>query len=481
MTIAKPAGMVVLAILMLAQTSLARAAAQEGATPRAPSPRAQISGSLLGGVPTGQVSPEPLALSLKDAVDRALRSNLGLRLQQESVRLAEGTRAVTQSDLRPNVSVRLAETFQQVNLAAFGFTGFPDVNIPTLVGPFSVFDARVSVTQAIVDLSKQFDVRADSATVRAETATLKSTRGAAALVAAGLYLQAVAAQSRIDAARTQVETADALYRLATDLKDAGIVAGIDVIRAQVQQQGQRQRLISAQNAFEKLKLQLARAIGLPIGQTVVLTDKLPYAPLSAPTLGAALAQAYASRSDYQALQARVDAAQAERDSARSERLPSLRANADYGAIGPAPASVQPTFAVSATVRVPVFEGGRQRAHLVESDARLRERQSELADFLARIDYEVRAALLDLQAADQQMQVTQAAMGLVNQELEQARDRFSAGVASNVEVIQAQDAVASAAEQYISSLYAHNLAKIALAAARGDAEELAAAFVGGSRP
>ena len=478
MTIAKTSGTLMFVVLALLGPTERRATAQQGGAGQESARPSIFSGSLLGGVPTGQLTPEPLALSLKDAVDRALRSNLGLLLQRESVRRAEGTRAITLSELLPNVSARLGETLQQVNLAAFGFTGFPDIKIPSIVGPFNVFDARVSVTQAIVDLSKQDDLRADSAAVRAEAATLKSTRGMVAIVATGLYLQTVAAESRIDAARTQAETADALYRLAADLKDAGIVAGIDVIRAQVQQQAQRQRLIAAQNDFEKLKLQLGRAIGLPIGQAVVLTDKVAYAPLTPPTLDAALAQAYASRSDYQALRARVDAAEAELNSARRQVLPSLRGTADYGTIGPSVGTAQPSFAISANVMVPVFEGGRQRAHVVESDARLRERQSELADHRARIDYEVRSALLDLQAAEQQVQVAQSTVTLANQELQQARDRFSAGVASNVEVIQAQDAVASATEQYISSLYAHNLAKIVLAAARGVAEEFAA-FIGGS--
>jgi outer membrane protein TolC len=484
-TIANRTVLIVLTVLVLALPGVAGAAAQGSTASQAPPPRAQVlSGSLLGGVPTGQVTPEPLALSLKDAVDRALQSNLAVRLQQESVHLSEGTRAVTRSDLLPNISARLAATRQQINLAAFGFTripGIPGANLPTIVGPFNVFDVRLSVTQSLLDFSRQDDLRADSATVRAEIATLKSTRGMAAAVAAGLYLLSVAAESRIDAARTQAETADALYRLATDLKEAGIVAGIDVIRAQVQQQRQRQRLIAAQNDFEKLKLELARAIGLPIGQGIVLTDKVPYAPLSPPALDTALARAYTSRADYQAVRARADAAEADRDSAQSELLPSLHANADYGTIGQSLGTTQPTFAVSANMRVPVFEGKRQQAHLVEADARLRERQSELADHRARVDYEVRAALLDLRSADEQVQVTQAAVTLANQELEQARDRFSAGVASNIEVIQAQDAVASASEQYISILYAHNLAKIALATALGVVDESAAAFIGGSIP
>jgi outer membrane protein TolC len=478
-TIAKTTGTFVFAVLALLGASNASATAQEDRARQAPSRPSIFSGSLLGGVPTGQVTTEPLALSIKDAVDRALRSNLGVVLQQEAARLAEGTRAVTLSDLLPKVSARLAETRQQVNLAAFGFTGFPGVTIPSIVGPFNVFDARVSLTQALVDLSKRYDLRADNAKVRAEAAALKSTRGMAAIVVAGLYLQAVATESRIDAARTQAETADALYRLATDLKEAGIVAGIDVIRAQVQQGARRQRLIAAQNDFEKLKLQLARAIGLPLGQAIILTDKVSYAPLTPPTLDAALGEAYESRSDYQALRARVDAAEAERDSARSELTPSLSANADYGTMGPSAGRAQPTFTISANVRVPVFEGGRQRAHREEADARLRERQAELADYRARVDYEVRTALLDLQAAAQQVQVTQSGVALANDELQQARDRFSAGVASNVEVIQAQEAVASATDQYIASLYAHNLAKIALAAGLGVAEESAAAFIRGS--
>jgi outer membrane protein TolC len=481
-TIVKSTAAIMLGGVMLSGPGLRSAGAQDRSSPAAPLPRASVlSGSLGGGVPSGQVSPRPLDVSLRDAVDRALRSNLGVILQRESVRLAEGTRGVALSDLLPNVAARVAETRQQVNLAAFGFNGFAGVKGPTIVGPFSVFDARLSVTQSIIDLSKQYDLRAESASVRAETATLTSTRGMVAIVAAGLYVQAVAAQTRIEAVRTQMETADALYTLATDLKEAGIVAGIDVIRAQVQQQGQRQRLIAARNDFEKLKLQLARAIGLPIGQTIALTDRVPYVPLAAPDLETALARAYASRSDMQAMRARVEAAEAERRSARSELMPSLHAAADYGTIGPSTGSAQPTFAVSAQVRVPVFEGGRQRAHLVETDARLKERQAELADYQARINYEVRAALLDLQATDEQVQVARSAAALADQELQQARARFAAGVVSNIEVAQSQDAVASASEQQISSLYAHNLAKIALAAALGVAEESAATFIGGSIP
>jgi outer membrane protein TolC len=260
-----------------------------------------------------------------------------------------------------------------------------------------------------------------------------------------------------------------------DLKDAGVGAGIDVVRAQVQLQRRRQELIVVENEFEKLKLRLARAIGLPVGQAVTLADKVPYAPAPALALDDALARAYASRSDYQAAAARVEAAEAAFRAAGSERLPTLDLIGNYGTIGSSVGTAHPTFMVGANMSVPVFEGGRLGARKVETDARLQARQSELADYRARVDYDVRAALLDLRAADERVQVAQSTVALTGQELEQARDRFAAGVAGNVEVVQAQEAVAVASAQYIASLYAHNLAKIATAAALGLEEASVIAF------
>jgi outer membrane protein TolC len=438
----------------------------------------QPSSPFLGGVPTGDPSPAVLALSLADAIRRGLAHNLGMALAEQGVRTARGQRRDALSDLLPQLSGSVGESRQVTNLAAFGFTGFPGV--PSVVGPFSVFDARVALSQALVDLNALHEMKAAGATVRAREHLLANARDVVVLIVADLYLESVAAGSRIAAVEAQLETADALLQLATDLKDAGVVAQIDVLRAQVAQLNQRQRLIAAENQLEKDKLRLARVIGLPVGQRYALTDEIPYAPVQEMTLEDALGRAYDSREDYRAAEARVEAAEASLRAVTGNALPSLRLDADYGDIGSTVADSHSTYRVAVNLHVPIFEGGRLQARRLEADGLLEERRAELADFRARIDYEVRSAFLDVKAAADQLQVADTAVQLAEEELVHAQDRFAAGVSSNVEVVQAQESVARATDSRISSLLAHNVAKAALALALGLAEEQATTLLGGTR-
>ncbi|HET7617499.1 MAG TPA: TolC family protein [Vicinamibacterales bacterium] len=453
--------------------ALAMAPAPAGAQVLGTAPQLPPDSPFLGSRPSGTPTTQPLPLSLKDAVDRALDHNLGLLIQEEAVQHARGARWRALAALLPDVSASVGESRQVLNLAAFGF----ETDEP-IVGPFNVFDARVAVSQPVIDVSALNDAKAASLNERAARYGINTARDLVTLVAVNLYLETIAAQSRIEMTRAQQETADALLTQARDLERSGLVAGIDVLRAQVQQQTQRQRMIVAENQFEKSKLQLARAIGLPPGQPVTLTDRIPFAPTPEPTLDQALARAYASRSDYLAAQSRLEAAQATARSAAAAHLPSLHVDANYGALGQTTHEAHSTYTVSANVRIPLFDAGRMTARRIDAAAEVRQRTAELADFKARIEFEVRSALLDLRAAEQQLQVAQTNVQLANDELQQARDRFAAGVASNLEVTQAQESVASASESHISALYAHNLAKASLARALGIAEEAIAAYLGG---
>ena len=428
-----------------------------------------------GSAPRGTATAEPIPLSVKDAVERALRFNLGLLLQEEAVMDAHGARWRALASLLPEVSAGASSVRQIINLDAYGFPGEPSI-----IGPFNVFDARVYVSQPMLDLRAERVSSAASSSERAETLGVRTARDLVTLVAVNLYLESVAGASRIEAARAQQDTAEALFKQAADMKQAGVVAGIDVLRAQVQVQNQRQRTIRAENDFEKSKLQLARAIGLPAGQAFTLTDRIPYAPIADVTLESALKTAFESRADYLAARERLTAAEANRRAASSDHAPTVHLDADYGAIGQTPADAHATFRVAATVRVPIFDAGRETAHRLETDAQLKRRQAELEDVRGRIDYDVRAALLDLRAAGQQLEAAQANVTLAGQELEQARDRFGAGVTGNIEVSQAQEAVAAASESFIGALYAHNLAKASLARAVGTAEQSVMAFLGGSK-
>jgi outer membrane protein TolC len=405
----------------------------------------------------------PLSLTLEEAIARGVRENINARLRDSDVTTAQGARWVALRDLLPTASARLSETRQVINLAAFGFS-VPGV--PSIVGPFNLHDSRLYVSQPLVDMHALYASRSGSATLQAAELEQRDTRALVGLAVRDLYLQSVAAESRLKAARAQSDTARALFNQAGDLKAAGVVAGIDVLRAQVQVRTQEQRAIIAENEFEKLKLQLARAIGLPLGQPLTLADAMPYAPLQTLALDESLAKAFNARDDYRAAEARLRAAAAAKTAALNDNLPSLHLTADYGEIGRSSADTHSTYSVMTQLRIPLFDAANVRGHLLEADGLLQRRRAELADFHARVEYEVRAAYLDLRAADQQLQAADDAVTLANQELDQTRDRFGAGVAGNIEVVQAQESVATATENYISSLYAHNLAKASLAHAIG---------------
>jgi outer membrane protein TolC len=431
------------------------------------------SNPFLGSVSKGTVTAEPLPLSAADAVKRALDTNLGLLIQEETETSAHGARWRALADLLPNVSGGLRESRQVINLEAYGFPA-PD----PIVGPFNVFDARVYVSQPVIDLAALNEKRAADAREKAAKYGVRSARDLVVLVAVNLYLETVTAASRVESAHAQQQTADTLLTQAQDLKTSGLVAGIDVLRAQVQAQTQRQRVIAAENAYEKAKLQLKHAIGIPVAQPITLTDAMPYAALPAPPIEATVARALEERADYLEAKSRVDAAEATRKAAMAALLPTLRLDGDWGAIGQTVATAANTFSIAATVRVPIFDAGRTTARRIESQSALRQRQAELDELRGRVEYEVRAALLDLNAADQQVQAARTNTDLANQQLQQARDRFAAGVAGNLELTQAQEAVAAASESYISALYTHNLAKASLARAMGIAESAVNTYLGG---
>jgi outer membrane protein TolC len=438
-----------------------------------PAPQPSGSNPFFGSVSKGEPTAQPLSLTLKDAVQRALQNNLGLLLQEEAAVSARGARWRALADLLPNAAANVSERRQIINLQAFGFPANPP-----LVGPFNVFDGRISVSQPVVDLNALNGARAASLNLKAAQYGIKDARDLVVLVSVNLYLEAVAAASRLETARAQEQVAQALLTQAQDLKAAGLVAGIDVLRAQVQLQTQRQRSIAAENDFEKSKLQLARAVGIPVGQALTLADRIPYAPMPIVTLEDALKRAYDTRPDYLAARSRFEAAQATQRAAASALLPSVRVDADYGAIGQTVSGALRTYTVIANVRVPIFEGTRNAARRIEADAALREREAELSDFRGRIEFEVRSAFLDLRSAEQQLQAAQTNVQLAQDELTQARDRFAAGVVNNLEVTQAQEAVASASETYIGALYTHNLAKATLARALGVAESAVMSYLGG---
>lgn len=421
----------------------------------------------LGSVPSGKATSEVLPLSFSDAINRGLQQNLGLLLSGDNTLAARGQKWKELSALLPNVSAGITESLQTVSLAQFGFK-IPGV--PEIIGPFNYLDARAYLTQSVFNWNYVQRERASEQNLKSARYTYKDARELVVLAVGNGYLQAVAGAARVDAVQAEVTTAQALYNKAVDQQRAGVTPAIDTLRAQVELQTRQQQLIVARNDYAKQKLALARIIGLPPGQEFSLTDKAPYEPLLTPGLEESLKRAYQSRADYQAAMAQLRGAELSRRAATAEHYPNLDFEANYGDIGVSPFHSNGTYLVQGSLNIPIFAGGRAHADALQAEATLRQNQQQVDNLRGQIDNEVRTAMLDLNAANDQVQVARSSVDLAQQTLTQAQDRFTAGVADNLEVIQAQEALATANENYISSLYAHNLAKVEYARAIGFAEQ-----------
>jgi outer membrane protein TolC len=429
-----------------------------------------------GGVPQGMAIADSLSLSIAEVIKRALDHNLGVLLAEEGANGATGARTVALSALLPHVSGSVSEARRKTNLEAFGFPLREE--FPRIVGPFNVFDARVFLSQTVLDFSELNEFRSAEHSLAATRHSYRSARDLVVLVAANAYLQVLATGARAETARAQLETATTLHQQAISLRAGGLVAGIDVVRAEVRLSTERQRVTASTNDFEKAKLQLARLVGLPVGQSFTLSQEIPFVPIPEITLEEALARAYRERPDYLAALERVQAAEASRKAIQGEALPSLRLTADYGAIGLHWSEALPTFNVLGEVKVPLFEGGRVQGRLAQADAELKTRRAEADDARSEIYYDVRMAFLDLKATEELLQTAMRARELADLQLTQSRDRFAAGVTSNIEVVESQEAVAQASEQYIAAMYGFNVAKAVLARSLGTAEEAVAKYLGG---
>ncbi len=417
----------------------------------------------LGSVPVGQPTGALLPLSLKEALERGLKHNLGLLQREEAIRSERGRHWKELSALLPNLTVQLSANIEKDNLAARGLT-LP--GIPSMVGPYDYYDTRVFLTQPVFDLPALDRAKAAAESLKAAEYLYHDARELVVEAVGAAYLRTLSGEARVETARAQVATAQTLSDNAVQMHREGITPGIDELRARVELQSRRQQLIAAENEFEKQKLLLARIIGLPAGQELALVDKVPYAPLASVSLEQALESAYQSRQDYKSAIALEKAAELTRDAASARYFPSLALEANYGGLGVDPGKLRGTYTVSGIIKIPLFQGGSVRGEVLQAEAALKRSRDERADLQARIAFEIRTALLDLKAAAELVEVAGTRISLAELTLSQARERFTAGISDNLEVVQAQGASASAHEAYISSLYAHNLAKLELARALG---------------
>jgi outer membrane protein TolC len=428
-----------------------------------------------GSVPSGTATNEVLHLTLRDAITRALRYNLATIESGENARIARGQRLLALSKLLPQVSAGVSEHVEQINLATFGLK-LPSV--PAVIGPYSYSSADVSLSQTLFSFESIQRFRAARTAEQASQLSYNDVLDVVTLAVGNAYLQVIEASSRIEAQKAQVQNARALYDQAADEVQAGTAPRIDLTRTEVQLHTEEYNLSVSRNNFDIAKLDLSRAIGLPLGQEFDLADQLPYSDINPPSLDDALKLAYRSRSDLRAALGSEKAAGQTLSGAKGERFPVVAANGGYGDIGPTFGQSHGDFTFQAGVNIPIFTGGRIKGDITQAEAQLRQRRAEAENIRGRIDYDVRRAFLNLNAAKEQVGVAKQNVSLANESLARSKDRFTSGVTDTVEVVQAEQALASANDQYITSLYNHSLAKLSLARALGVARTNYEQYLGG---
>ena len=434
--------------------------------PQAPNQTAPTASSFQGSVATGEMSAQPIDLSLDDAIQRGLKTNLGIILSGTQTAAARGQRLSQLQSLLPSVDASAKETVMQSDLPAEGLRipGFPKI-----IGPFGFTDVRASLSWSLVDVTSMRNYLAARHNFDAATLSAQDARELVVLTVGNSYLLALADETRVSSVEAQVATAKVSLDQAVANHHAGTAPLLDELRARVDFQSLEQQLIVAQNSLEKDKLALARTIGLPLAQSFTLTDKAPYAAFDQLDVDATIRQAHLNRKDLAAMVEQTKAAEEQRKAATADRLPTLKFDGDYGDIGVTLAHSHGTGDATGTLSVPVFKEFELRGEAQVAQAQLDTQRAQLSDKNAQVDADVRDALLDIASAQKQVEVSRSSVDLANEALSEAQQRYANGVSDNLAVSQAEQSVAQANDQYVTSLYRHNVAKLSLARALGAAE------------
>jgi outer membrane protein TolC len=427
---------------------------------------AQTSNPFAGSVATGEVSAQAVNLSLDEAIQRGLKNNLGVILSGTQTAAARGERLSQLQALLPSVDASGKETVMQADLPAEGLRipGFP-----AIIGPFSYADVRASLSWSLVDVASLRTYLAARHNFAAAQFSAQDARELVILTVGNAYLLALADETRINSVEAQVATAKVSLNQAVANHQAGTAPLLDELRARVDSQSLEQQLIVARNALEKDKLALARTIGLPLAQSFNLSDKAPFAVFDQLDVEAAIHQAHLNRKDLAAMVEQTKAAEEQRKAATADRLPTLRFDGDYGDIGTTLAHSHGTGDATGTLSVPLFKEFALRGEAEQAQAKLDTQRAELSDKNAQVDADVRDALLDIASSQKQVEVARSSVELANEALSEAQQRYANGVSDNLAVSQAEQSVAQANDQYVTSLYRHNVAKLSLARALGAGE------------
>jgi outer membrane protein TolC len=417
---------------------------------------------------------DEIRLSLPEAIRRGLQFNLGEVNASFAVRQTRAQRGSALSELLPHASMSVSETGAKEDLQTEGLGagtfGNLGLSIPVTVGPYHYYSLQGNLSANALDLTSLYNYRSASMNANASALTARDARELVILAVAGSYMQILHTRAQALAQTDQVRYAQALYDQARAQSEAGTKAEIDALRILVQLQTEQQRLRSEESDLRKQSFAFARLIGLPVNARITFTSILNEDAAYPLGVEQAVQQALARRQDLKAQEAQVRAAEATVKAARAEHMPTASIQGYYGLQGINPDQGRSVFSATAKISVPVFAGGRIHGDVEQAKAVLDQRRAELDDQRGAVEQQVRSACDDLDVATTQVQVAKSNRELALKILKQSQDRFASGATDSVEVIQSQQTLGAAFDDYVSALYAVNLARISLARAMGDAEQ-----------
>ena len=449
--------------------------------PQAPTPNVVVT-RLAGDVVVERATPGALPLSLDDAIDRGLKKNLQILLSQQNERYLHGQVLTVKNSLLPSMTAVAKTSAQEINLAALGFKG---TQLEAL-GFTGVFDpiTKVNTTSAQMNLNQQlFNVPAYflyRAAQKADNVASLSTlnqRGAVTLAVGTQYLLALADASQIENERALVKSNEVALQQAKASHEAGVGTHLDELRARVQLQTEQQSLINAENTFAKDKIALNRLIGLPAEQELTLTDTAPFAEFAEMPLEQAKALAFERRKDLLSLQAQMDVADRTLKAVSAERYPSLAFDGYYGVLGETRGLYHGVFSAMGKVSFPIFQEAQLRGERQVAKAQVTGLRQQIDSLKVTIEQQIRASMLDVQSSHELVTVAKSNVDLATEELQQATDRFSAGVDDNLPVVQAQAVLAAAQSRLVDTLYQYNQSKLTLARNTGVVETQYKVYLG----
>ncbi len=411
--------------------------------------------------------PAPRALTLRDAVAAAVDANLQAKLAKAQNAQARARALQAAAALLPRVNGSVSQTrvFKE-NLAALGLSG--PGPFPQLLGPFDVFDARVQLVAQVLDWSaaQRFrSARADERAAGLEEALAREQVAAATELA---YVEALRSKLATAAAESDESLSAGLLKLAQDNRDAGLAAGIDVARARTREAETRLELIDAQTSVVEAELRLKRVAGIPLSTPLLLSDALSSAAVAAPDVEEAVGAARRERAELAIVGLRLRSSELAASSAGAQRLPTVSVSADEGLSGSVASDSRVTGSIGAALRVPLFSGGLITGQAREARAKRDEADAQAEDMALQVEEDARLSVQRLAAAGERAVAAAQSLALAQDELQMARDRFAAGVGDNVEVLNAQTALARARAEQVAALAQQSDARINLALALGKA-------------